>query len=201
MTLYSAFYVDARVRSSKSRRPAQVNALTAVAASRDIGCHGGGAPRHPVERWLDPAGATDAADVGANQRPYAGGSASVAPTTPTVPAGELTSPVPNGPLVLREAVSSLTRKIAEYGGQLGVAILDVQSGELLAAQNDRRPLNPASNAKLFTAAAALATLHGNYRFETGLYGEQKGRASPGSCCAVRATLRWSPAISGTWSRT
>ena len=48
------------------------------------------------------------------------------------------------------------------------------SGDLLAAQNDRRPLNPASNAKLFTAATALATLKGNYRFETGLYGEQKG---------------------------
>src|SRR5206468_3334584 len=65
-------------------------------------------------------------------------------------------------------------KITEYGGHLGIAVLDVQSGELLAAQNDRRPLNPASNAKLFTAAAALAQLHANYRYETGLYGEAKG---------------------------
>ncbi len=88
--------------------------------------------------------------------------------------GELTSPVGSVVPALKEAVSSLTRTIGEYGGQLGVAILDVQSGELLAAQNDRRPMNPASNAKLFTAAAALSLLHGNYRFDTGLYGEQKG---------------------------
>jgi len=71
-------------------------------------------------------------------------------------------------------VGALARKITEYGGHLSAAILDVQSGELLAAQNDRRPLNPASNAKLFTAAAALSLLHGGYRFETGLYGELRG---------------------------
>lgn len=71
-------------------------------------------------------------------------------------------------------MARLARKITEFGGHLGVAVLDVQSGELLAAQNDRRPLNPASNAKLFTAAAALSQLHGGYRFETGLYGETQG---------------------------
>jgi len=88
--------------------------------------------------------------------------------------GDLTSPLGSAVPALKEAVSALTRTIGEYGGQLGIAILDVQSGELLAAQNDRRPMNPASNAKLFTAAAALSVLHGNYRYETGLYGEQKG---------------------------
>jgi D-alanyl-D-alanine carboxypeptidase/D-alanyl-D-alanine-endopeptidase (penicillin-binding protein 4) len=98
-----------------------------------------------------------------------------APSGSTVePKGDLTSPVGSVVPALKEAVSSLTRTIHEYGGQLGIAILDVQSGELLAAQNDRRPMNPASNAKLFTAAAALSLLHGNYRYETGLYGEQKG---------------------------
>jgi len=76
--------------------------------------------------------------------------------------------------VLRDAVAALATKIAQFGGQLGVAVVDVASGELLAAHDDRRPRNPASNAKLFTAAAALAVLHGNYRFETGLYGEQRG---------------------------
>ncbi|HKQ69002.1 MAG TPA: D-alanyl-D-alanine carboxypeptidase/D-alanyl-D-alanine-endopeptidase [Polyangiaceae bacterium] len=100
-----------------------------------------------------------------------------APVT-TLPAppvmGELTTPIAAPVPALREAALALTRKIAEYGGHVGIAVLDVQTGELLAAQNDRRPLNPASNAKLFTAAAALANLHGNYRFETGLYGEIKG---------------------------
>ena len=44
--------------------------------------------------------------------------------------------------------------------QVGVAILDVDSGHLLAASNEHLPLNPASNAKVFTAAAALATHRG-----------------------------------------
>src|SRR5882724_4583958 len=93
---------------------------------------------------------------------------------PPTPSGDLTTPVATSPPALKEAVAALTHKISDYGGHLGVAILDVQSGDLLAAQNDRRPLNPASNAKLFTAATALSQLHGNYRFETGLYGEVKG---------------------------
>jgi D-alanyl-D-alanine carboxypeptidase/D-alanyl-D-alanine-endopeptidase (penicillin-binding protein 4) len=92
----------------------------------------------------------------------------------TVVGGDATSPTPRAAPALREAVSALSRKVAEYGGQLGVAVVDVTSGDLLAAQGDRVPLNPASNAKLFTAAAALGLLHGNYRFETGLYGEQSG---------------------------
>jgi D-alanyl-D-alanine carboxypeptidase/D-alanyl-D-alanine-endopeptidase (penicillin-binding protein 4) len=87
---------------------------------------------------------------------------------------ELTTPIPNAVPALKEAVTSFTHQIAEYGGHLGVAILDVGSGELLAAQNDHRPLNPASTAKLFTAAAALSVLRGSYRFETGVYGEAKG---------------------------
>jgi D-alanyl-D-alanine carboxypeptidase/D-alanyl-D-alanine-endopeptidase (penicillin-binding protein 4) len=87
---------------------------------------------------------------------------------------ELTTPIPNAVPALKEAVAAFTHQIAEYGGHLGVAILDVGTGELLAAQNDHRPLNPASTAKLFTSAAALSVLRGSYRFETGLYGEAKG---------------------------
>jgi D-alanyl-D-alanine carboxypeptidase/D-alanyl-D-alanine-endopeptidase (penicillin-binding protein 4) len=97
-------------------------------------------------------------------------SASAAPSA----SGDVTSPVSNIALPVRDAVAALSRKISEQGGHLGVAILDVGSGDLLAAHADRRPLDPASNAKLFTAAAALSLLHGNYRFETGLYGEQSG---------------------------
>jgi D-alanyl-D-alanine carboxypeptidase/D-alanyl-D-alanine-endopeptidase (penicillin-binding protein 4) len=129
------------------------------------------------------AGGAASASASASSPPPAFASASAsAPTSSSVvagpaPAGDLTSPVASGPQALKEAVSALTHKISEYGGRLGVAVLDVQTGELLAAQNDRRPLNPASNAKLFTAAAALSQLHGNYRFETGLYGETKGASA------------------------
>jgi serine-type D-Ala-D-Ala carboxypeptidase/endopeptidase (penicillin-binding protein 4) len=93
---------------------------------------------------------------------------------PPVQRGEQTSPVARSVPVIADAVAALVHTIAGYKGKLGVAVLDVGSGEVIAAYDDRRMLNPASTAKLFTAATALARLHGNHRFETGLYGEQKG---------------------------
>ena len=57
---------------------------------------------------------------------------------------------------------------------VGIAILDVDSGRMLAAVNEHLALNPASNAKLYTAGAALATLHGEHRYETTLSGNLEG---------------------------
>ncbi len=57
--------------------------------------------------------------------------------------------------------------------KIGIAIVDVDSGRVLAAHNDHLPLNPASNAKVYTAATALATLRGDHRFETTLSGTVK----------------------------
>lgn len=85
-----------------------------------------------------------------------------------------TSATPRAVASLASAVSGLSKTIEGYGGRLGVAILDVDSGDLLAADHDHLPLNPASNAKILTAAAALANLQGTYRFQTGLYGDKKG---------------------------
>jgi D-alanyl-D-alanine carboxypeptidase/D-alanyl-D-alanine-endopeptidase (penicillin-binding protein 4) len=62
------------------------------------------------------------------------------------------------------------------GASVGIAVLDIDSGRLLAAVNEHAPLNPASNAKLYTAGAALATLHGNHRYETTLSGRLEGDA-------------------------
>ncbi len=63
--------------------------------------------------------------------------------------------------------------------QVGIAVLDVDSGRLLAAVDEHLPLNPASNAKLYTAAAALATLRGEHRYETTLTGKLDGDAVVG----------------------
>ena len=49
--------------------------------------------------------------------------------------------------------------------------LDVASGAVLAARGEHLSLNPASNAKLATAAAALHLLGPGRRFTTGLYGK------------------------------
>lgn len=98
-------------------------------------------------------------------------SAAPAPAVESAPkTSAVSKPVPS----LAAAVAEFSKAVAGMGGRASVAILDVDSGELLAADHDRVALNPASNAKLFTAAAALARLSGNYRFQTGLYGERKG---------------------------
>jgi D-alanyl-D-alanine carboxypeptidase/D-alanyl-D-alanine-endopeptidase (penicillin-binding protein 4) len=154
-----------------SNERARTTVLGLFTASVLLGCNG-------------PTGSAADAATG----PTASGSAPMAASSsPTVsataplalpgPVGDLTSPIAATTPALKEAVTALTHKITEYGGHLGIAIVDVQSGELLAAQNDRRPLNPASNAKLFTAAVALSQLHGDYRFETGLYGDIKGSSA------------------------
>lgn len=62
---------------------------------------------------------------------------------------------------------------------VGIAIVDVESGRVLAASGEHTPLNPASNAKLFTAATALASLHGDYRYQTVLAGTAKNGAVTG----------------------
>src|SRR6202000_1276982 len=59
-------------------------------------------------------------------------------------------------------------------GSVGIAIPDVETGRILAAVNEHLALNPASNAKLYTAGAALATLHGEHRYETTLSGKLEG---------------------------
>ncbi len=97
-----------------------------------------------------------------------------APASAQAPAASAAAGASARSPALVEAVDALARTVAHYGGQVGVAIVDVDSGEVLAAHDEHRPLNPASNAKLFTAAAALAKLGPGHRFETALYGQVKG---------------------------
>lgn len=75
---------------------------------------------------------------------------------------------------IKEAMAQLAVEVQRLGGTLGAQVIDVQSGEVLAAFGEHRPQNPASNAKLVTAAAALRVLGGHYRFHTGLYGKIDG---------------------------
>ncbi len=80
---------------------------------------------------------------------------------------------------LDAAVRAIASERSLGGATVGIAILDVDSGRLLAAVNEHTALNPASNAKLYTAGAALATLHGEHRFETTLSGKLEGAAVQG----------------------
>jgi D-alanyl-D-alanine carboxypeptidase/D-alanyl-D-alanine-endopeptidase (penicillin-binding protein 4) len=93
----------------------------------------------------------------------------------SVPAASQADKVPE----LDAAAHAIASDRALEGGAIGIAVLDVESGKLLASVNEHLALNPASNAKLYTAAAARATLHGEHRYETTLTGRLDGDAVAG----------------------
>lgn len=53
----------------------------------------------------------------------------------------------------------------------GVYVADLNSGEVLYTKNEGKSFVPASNAKLYTAAATLSRLGPDYRYHTTLYAE------------------------------
>jgi D-alanyl-D-alanine carboxypeptidase/D-alanyl-D-alanine-endopeptidase (penicillin-binding protein 4) len=65
---------------------------------------------------------------------------------------------------------------AKLGSQVGVSVVDARTGRTVFARNADTPLNPASNQKLITAAAALTELGPEFRMTTGLYGDLQGDA-------------------------
>ncbi len=75
---------------------------------------------------------------------------------------------------LQRALDELGAWAKQHRGSLGAAIQEVGSAAPLAAHGERRLLNPASNQKIVTAAAALARLGPAYRYTTGLYGKLRG---------------------------
>jgi D-alanyl-D-alanine carboxypeptidase/D-alanyl-D-alanine-endopeptidase (penicillin-binding protein 4) len=56
------------------------------------------------------------------------------------------------------------------GGTAGLYVVDGETGTVLAARHEHDPFNPASNAKLVTAAVALRVLGAEHRFVTALCG-------------------------------
>lgn len=74
------------------------------------------------------------------------------------------------PAPIQEAIAQLAADVLRWGGTVGVHVVDLRSGDTIAALGEHRAFNPASNAKLVTAAAALRLLGGQHRFLTGLYG-------------------------------
>ena len=66
----------------------------------------------------------------------------------------------------------LARALAvPHAGVVGVAALDLATGELVFRHHDRRALVPASTQKLAVAYAALSVLGPGYRIETAAFGE------------------------------
>jgi D-alanyl-D-alanine carboxypeptidase/D-alanyl-D-alanine-endopeptidase (penicillin-binding protein 4) len=91
------------------------------------------------------------------------------------------TPVPEGRSPeFQAAARALANEHSFKDASVSIAILDVDSGRMLAAEGEHLALNPASNAKLYTAATALAMLHGDHKFETTLSGTAKSGAVVGS---------------------
>jgi serine-type D-Ala-D-Ala carboxypeptidase/endopeptidase (penicillin-binding protein 4) len=84
-----------------------------------------------------------------------------------------------GSAAFEAAVRTLQGEKGLKEAVIGVEIVDVESGQVLAASGEHSLLNPASNAKIYTAACALATLHGNHRYQTTLTGSLKSGAVEG----------------------
>src|SRR5258706_10242190 len=63
---------------------------------------------------------------------------------------------------------------AALGEQVGVVVIDVASGRPIFQYHADRPLNPASNMKLVTAAAALRLLGADFRMHTVVSGSVDG---------------------------
>jgi D-alanyl-D-alanine carboxypeptidase/D-alanyl-D-alanine-endopeptidase (penicillin-binding protein 4) len=80
------------------------------------------------------------------------------------------------PAPIDDAIQSLAGDVKRWGGVVSVHVVDVATGAGIAALDEHRALNPASNAKLVTAAAALRVLGGHHRFLTGLYGRIESEA-------------------------
>jgi D-alanyl-D-alanine carboxypeptidase/D-alanyl-D-alanine-endopeptidase (penicillin-binding protein 4) len=107
------------------------------------------------------------------------------PAAPEEPDAQAVSAPPTGGSAgrvpeLDAAARALANDRTFKDASISLAVLDVDTGRLLAAINEHAPLNPASNAKLYTAAVALAMLHGDHRFETTLFGNVRSGAVTGA---------------------
>jgi len=80
---------------------------------------------------------------------------------------------------LEAAVRSLANDRSLKDALVSVVVIDCESGAVLAQSGEHVLVNPASNAKLYTAAAALAILHGSHRYQTTLSGTIKANAASG----------------------
>jgi D-alanyl-D-alanine carboxypeptidase/D-alanyl-D-alanine-endopeptidase (penicillin-binding protein 4) len=83
-------------------------------------------------------------------------------------------PLPHGGATLVSQIDALLKAHPNIAhGRLGLLVVNLENGAVLADENSAHFFTPASNAKLFTTAAALVRLGPEYRFLTVV------RASPG----------------------
>jgi D-alanyl-D-alanine carboxypeptidase/D-alanyl-D-alanine-endopeptidase (penicillin-binding protein 4) len=130
--------------------------------------------------WLVAAlvvGSLGAGSAGALAEPRRGGSPSA---EPTARASALAPSTGDAALASKAqgAVDQLGSAVRGFGGQLSARVVLVPTGVELAARGEHLAQNPASNAKLWTAYAALRALGPQHRFVTTLAGAREGSVVP-----------------------
>lgn len=105
------------------------------------------------------------------------------PTTPVAPVAPSTSTLPAktvGPTTieeLRARIQEALRQPQLAPAQVAVKVASLDTGRTLYEENAGKLLQPASNMKLYTVAAALDRLSPNYRFTTSVYAPARPDAS------------------------
>jgi serine-type D-Ala-D-Ala carboxypeptidase/endopeptidase (penicillin-binding protein 4) len=74
----------------------------------------------------------------------------------------------------RSAAETLRQWVAHRRGQISLYVASARHGQQVVAINGDRPLNPASNSKILTMAAALRELGPQWRFNTKISGKARG---------------------------
>ena len=87
---------------------------------------------------------------------------------PEGPDTAVRAPVPALDPVIQADVAAMAATLEISGVELGIAVLDLSTGAVIAESNGARALNPASNEKLATTATALTRLGPDHRFESTL---------------------------------
>lgn len=137
-------------------------------------------PPGPAEAVLPPP----AASVGAPAPEEELGFAAEVVPEPTAPPGKPSGSSSIGRFALAEdprssaILQELRAAITKNKGKLHAVVLDLELGRALVLHRATEPLNPASNMKLLTAAAALDLLGPAHTFRTELFAniDGKGRA-------------------------
>ncbi|MDR0965550.1 MAG: D-alanyl-D-alanine carboxypeptidase/D-alanyl-D-alanine-endopeptidase [Myxococcales bacterium] len=79
---------------------------------------------------------------------------------------------------LAAAIEEVLSASALASARVGIAVVSLDTGETVYARNADELLNPASNVKLFTAAAALSLLGPGFQFDTEFFSESPLRDGP-----------------------
>jgi D-alanyl-D-alanine carboxypeptidase/D-alanyl-D-alanine-endopeptidase (penicillin-binding protein 4) len=100
-------------------------------------------------------------------------SARSAPSAPTeAPPAETPTPAAERPATLPEQIDALLSAPFLKKATIGISVVDLRSGKVLFSRGEDISLNPASNIKLVTTAAALAILGPEHRYATRVYGKK-----------------------------